>query len=74
MQISKEKLGMNIRAAREGRGMSMEELARCIDKSVQDVEKMEAGKKQVTLVTAITICGALEIPYNDLFDGIAIQE
>ena len=70
MEISKEKLGMNVRKGREKRGLSVEEVARRLGESAECVMKIEAGKKHVTLPMALSICAVLEMTPNELLDGV----
>lgn len=74
MQISRKRLGMNVRAARERKGLSVEELAMEIKEPVEDVEKIESGttRKDMSLDVAMSICFALDITPNELFDGIEV--
>ena len=70
MEISKEKLGMNVRKGREKRGISVEEMARRLGESAESVTKIEAGKKHVTLPMALSICAVLEMTPNELLDDV----
>ena len=74
MKISWKKLGANVRAARERKGLSVEELAMDIKEPVEDVEKIESGttRKGMSLDVAMSICFALDITPNELFDGIEV--
>ena len=74
MQISKKRLGANVRAARERKGMSVEELAMGIVERTETVEKIEAGTMQgdMSLEVALSICFALDITSNELFEGVGM--
>lgn len=70
MEISKEKLGRNIRMQRERLGMSVEDAAYQMGESAEWLMKIEAGKKHVTLPMALSICAVLEMTPNELLDDV----
>ena len=76
MQISMKKLGANVRAARERKGLSVEDLAMDINEPVEAVGKIETGTTQedMSLEVALSICYALDITPDELFDGIEVYE
>ena len=74
MRISKEKLGANIRAMREARGMSMEELEERMYATKDYVCKAEAGKRIVTVKALMAFCDALDTNPNELLEGVCAEE
>lgn len=72
MKISKAKLGRNIRSGRERLGMSVEEMAYRLGESTENVMKIEAGRKYVSLETGLAICVVLEMTPNELLENVQI--
>ena len=70
MEISWERLGANIRAARERKGMSAGELAARAGTTEDYVIKAEDGRKQITLLMALSFCDALGIDPDELLAGV----
>ncbi len=63
-------VGERIRLYRKNSGMSMEEMARKINKSKASISKYEAGKISIDIVTLFDIAEALNISPFQLFDYV----
>mgnify|MGYP003591549749 CR=1 FL=1 len=63
-------VGERIRLYRKNSGMSMEEMARKINKSKASISKYEAGKIAIDIVTLFDIAEALNISPFQLFDYV----
>lgn len=63
-------LGMNIKKVRLLKGLSQENLASDLQKSVNFVSLLENGKTGLSVPTIIDICSALGVDTNTLFAGI----
>ena len=64
-----ENLGAALRAAREGRGMSLRELARQVDVSPSFVSQVELGKANPSVGTLYALVSVLGISLNELLGG-----
>lgn len=62
----REGLGARLREAREGRNMSLRELARRLGLSPSLISQVETGKSQPSISTLFAIVGELEIPVNEV--------
>lgn len=65
-------LGKNIRQIRLLRGITQENLASDIQKSVNFVSLVENGKTGISIPTLVDICNALNTDFNSLFAGITV--
>ena len=63
-------LGKNVKQIRLLKGLSQENLASELQKSINFVSLLENGKTGLSVQTIIDICNALEIDANTLFSGI----
>ena len=60
----------NLKAERNRKFLSQEELAEKANLSSQTVSKLERGVQTLTLYTALDIANALEIDINELLEGL----
>ncbi len=60
----KRSIGARVRAARDARGMTQEQLASAIDQATRTVSYLETGTKAPTLLTLMRIAGVLERPLS----------
>lgn len=60
-------LGAHVRALREERGWTLERAAEAMDLDLKHLQKVEAGKLNVTLVTLVRIAKGLGEPVAALF-------
>lgn len=67
-------LGRRIRARRTQRGMTLEQLAKALDRAPSQVSAIENGKREPKLSTLRTIAGALGTTLDDLVEGDAPSE
>lgn len=65
-----QKIGNNIKTARQLKGFTQEKLAERLSKSVNFVSLVERGKSGIGIKTIIDICNILDIEPNSLFNGI----
>lgn len=66
--------GKNVRQRREALGLTQEELSRLIARKRTTVTNLEAGRQNVTLLTAATIAAALGCQLADLLDERAYRK
>ena len=62
-------IGARIRERRQARGVSLRQFARDVEVSASFMSQLETGKVQPSVATLYSICTALEISLEDLFDG-----
>ncbi len=62
-------LGKNIKQIRLLRGVTQENLANDIQKSINFVSLVENGKTGVSVQTLVDICNSLNTDFNSLFAG-----
>jgi transcriptional regulator with XRE-family HTH domain len=65
-QEFQHKLGKRIKALREMKGISQQELASMCDFEKSNMSRLEAGRTNPTVVTLLKICDALSIDLQDL--------
>jgi len=74
MQTTKDpalvKLGENIRKSRENRKISQEELAELADLDRTYVGGVERGERNLTILSTLKLCRALEVELVDLVQGV----
>jgi len=74
MQTTKDpalvKLGENIRKSRETRKISQEELAELADLDRTYVGGVERGERNLTILSTLKLCRALEVELSDLVKGV----
>ncbi|MEZ5077198.1 MAG: helix-turn-helix transcriptional regulator [Solirubrobacterales bacterium] len=61
----------NAQARRSAAGLSMEQLAYRASLHRTEVEVILRGERNVTLMTLVKLCGALEVTPDELFDGLS---
>lgn len=65
-----KKLGARIRAIREEKGMSLQDLAYKIDKDKQSISRVENGNVNPTYIYLRELCKGLEIELDELVKGV----
>lgn len=63
-------LGKNVKQIRLLKGLSQENLACELQKSINFISLLENGKTGLSVQSIVDICNALEIDANTLFSGI----
>lgn len=63
----KKRFGEHVQAFRKRRGLTQEELAEAIDKSVDQISNIERGATSTRLDTALAIASALDVPLPQFF-------
>ena len=58
---------LRLKAARAGKDMSQEDLAKAVGVSRQTINAIEKGDYNPTVNLCIAICRALDVTLNDLF-------
>ena len=58
---------LKMKAARAGKDLSQEQLARLCDVSRQTISAIEKGDYNPTINLCVAICRALDVTLNDLF-------
>lgn len=61
-------VGLKVRAERLARGLTQEQVAECIDRTVETVSNLERGKAWPGLETLVQLCETLKIPLPQLFE------
>jgi transcriptional regulator with XRE-family HTH domain len=61
--------GIRLKALRRERNLTQERLARDANISVTTVARIEAGRHNPGIATALKLARALEVPISALFDG-----
>ncbi len=64
------KLGENIRNLRESQGVSQEELAEKADLDRTYVGGVERGERNLTILSTLKLCKALDVELGDLAKGV----
>jgi transcriptional regulator with XRE-family HTH domain len=64
------RFGKNVRAARQARGWTQEELSDASGLAVVQVSRIERGVREVRLTTVLRLLRALEMSPNDLLAGL----
>lgn len=65
-----KKLGARIKAIREEKGMSLQDLAYIIDKDKQSISRVENGKTNPSFLYLKELCKGLEIELDELVSGV----
>lgn len=66
----KQRIGSAVRALRASRGLTQEEAAARCDMAVQLIQRIEAGKTNLTLTTIARVCEGLGVDARELLgDG-----
>ena len=65
-------LGARVRELRDKRGWTLERAAEAMDLDLKHLQKVEAGKLNVTLVTLVRIAEGLAVPVASLFTPPAV--
>lgn len=63
--FANKKAGLFIKAEREKRNLSVEQLARKLDFTIPYMEMIESGRKQLSLNSCIKVCKVLNISIMD---------
>ena len=67
IHINKVKFGMRLRELRQTKGMSQLDLASRLNSDKTTLSRIENGRTNVTLITAIKLSVAMETPLYELF-------
>lgn len=63
-----KKLGERLKDIRESKGYSLTDLASLCDMEKTAISRIENGRTNITLKTAVILCSALEIDLKDFFN------
>ena len=66
IQAQLKKFGASVRRERISRGITQEKLAELVDLNIRSVQKIEAGRINVLVTTAMRIQKALDCPWGKL--------
>ena len=69
MDISR-KIGVAVKAARHSAGLSQDELAEKVGKSMKTISNIERGAVAPSIETLYQIASALKVPMADLFQDV----
>jgi transcriptional regulator with XRE-family HTH domain len=67
---NRTRFGRNVRATREAKGWSQEDLAAAANMHFTAISRIERADREPLLTTVIAVAYALGVPPGDLFDGI----
>lgn len=67
-------VGNNIKTIRLSRGMTQEQMAEKLNRSVNFVSLIELGKSGMSVPTIIDICNVLDVNSDSLFKGLLDYE
>lgn len=70
MDQAVKRFGVNVRAAREAKGWTQEDLADASGLATVQVSRVERGVREIRLTTLLRLVAALEIKPNRLLDGL----
>lgn len=70
MDQAVKRFGANVRAAREAKGWTQEELADASGLAAVQVSRVERGVREIRLTTMLRLVAALETKPNRLLDGL----
>lgn len=62
-----ERIGKNIRRVRVQHGMTQESLSRAVDLNIRTLQRIEAGKTNILITTAMRLINALNCSADELF-------
>ena len=63
-------IGQNIKRIRLLKGLSQENIAGSLDKSINFISLVENGKTGLSIQTLIELCRVLEVDANSIFEGV----
>jgi transcriptional regulator with XRE-family HTH domain len=64
------RFGENVRAARQAKGWTQEDLAAESGLAVVQVSRVERGAREIRLTTLLRLLGALDVAPDELLDGL----
>ncbi len=64
------RLGANVRALRQARGMTQEHLAHAADLSLSDVGRIERAERDPGVRVLVRLARGLDVPLTRLLDGV----
>lgn len=70
MEATLQRFGANVRAARKARGWTQEELAYRSGLATVQISRIERGKREIRLTTLLRLVRSLEMPPEELLDGL----
>lgn len=63
-----KKLGEKVRSIREGKGMTLEEVAQKVGKDRQSIHRLEKGSFNPSYIYLMEVCKGLGITLTELFE------
>lgn len=70
MESPVQRFGQNIRAARQARGWTQEDLSAASGLAVVQVSRIERGTREIRLTTLLRLLAALELRPDELLSGL----
>ena len=67
-EILKRKIGLKIRSIREGKNLSIMDLADMLDIEYNNLIRIEKGRTNPTIITLYKICQALSVKLPEIVD------
>lgn len=68
--MSMSSFGKNLKTERENAGLNQKQLASRIGTSQQRISEWECDKVEPTVLNIVAIAKALDVSFDELFDGI----
>jgi len=65
---SKKNFGLNLKEIRESKGLSQLDLASEVNVEKTSISRIENGRTNITLITAVKLSKALDVKLKTLFD------
>lgn len=65
-----QQVGNNIKSIRTAQGLTQEQMAEKLNRSVNFVSLIELGKSGMSVPTIIEICNVLDVDTNSIFKGL----
>ena len=67
IEVELRRFGANLRRERSGAGITQQKLAELVDLNVRTIQKIEAGKINILITTAMRLQKALRCAWEKLF-------
>lgn len=74
MEATLQRFGQNVRAARVARAWTQEDLAHHSGLAVVQISRVERGRREIRLTTLLRLLAALEVPAEQLLDGLRVAD
>ncbi len=73
-KILLKQLGNKFKTIREKKNMSLEDVAKAIQKDRQSIHRLEKGETNPTFLYLTEVCNALEVDFSEIIKGIKAEK